>query len=444
MNSFYKYIFTAIFLTIGLFSLTACSGGEADYSLEEVQSGMSLDLALLSSSRITVDNTEIIITTVRVQSKSDVTYRLIGGDPESQYFDINATTGELRFVSGFDPEPLINEDKYYILLLEISNTDNEKITEALEVKVVRDIKTIPPEIRSRDLVSMSGYNIDVLIVEGYTASQTQLHYNIVNVDDAVLFQIDALNGSLQFKSAPNDFDPNNATVDRTYNLTVEVTDSNDIPLSSAQAITVNVFGDKTKIPPELLTEGPIYTKEGSVNVVTFVGGHSRVDAVLTYYMLVNQDSSVFTLDSSTGVLVFNDIPDYETDAWTYYIDVYVEDELANKSATITYRIDLKNVDETPYFIPDTSTLKVDVTTGATYLVTMKAESALEIAVLTYSIDSSYQDASMFKLDPITHELSFINPVADPGFFPDYYYAKIYVSDQFGNNEYQNVDVKVSR
>ena len=438
-----KFFLVALSLAIATLSFTGCGGGEADYTLGDVQNTQYSGLRVVSSSKITVDNTEIVISRVQVQTNSTVTYRIIGGDPERQYFDINASTGKLSFIAGYDPTPLINNNKYYVLILEISNTKNELITATLEIKVVRDKKTIPPEISSRDSVSISGYDTYLLDIEASTPSKTQLHYAISGGADSSRFMIDQESGKLSFITAPNDFDPSSVTSDRVFYVEVEVTDSNPTVLSTRQSITINVYGDKTKIPPELLTRGPFNVQEGSYTVGTLQGSHSRQGAVLSF-VLEGNDANLFTLEPLTGVLTFKNAVDWEKDRRTYNISAYVEDELNNRSASIAYIVNIIDISwEYPSFTMPSSINVTEGTTGT--ILTASATSPLENAVLRYRFYGSY-DNDEFTLDTVSGAIAFKSPPTyATGLFGDNsrrVYIQVY--DQYGNTKRDSTTVYIKQ
>ncbi|MEO0825210.1 MAG: cadherin domain-containing protein, partial [Cyanobacteria bacterium J06642_9] len=127
---------------------------------------------------------------------------------------------------------------------------------------------------------------------------------------------DADTGALSFAAAPDFELPGDANSDNDYQVQVSVTDSSG--LTDAQDLTVSVTDVAENAAPTITSDGGGDT--ATVNVaenttaVTDVETNDDNDSEgsgLTYSLSGGADQALFNIDANTGVLNFNNAPDFE-------------------------------------------------------------------------------------------------------------------------------------
>ena len=134
-------------------------------------------------------------------------------------------------------------------------------------------------------------------------------------------------------------------------------------------------------------EGPVFSTPATLNAdenQTEIGTVLAVDPfdATVVYALSGTDAGVMTLDSSSGVLVFNSAPDYETKS-TYSVVVSAAGEIATTDQNLTVSINNLN-DNPPVF---TSLASFSAAENQTTIGTVTASDADNLS-LTFSITGS--------------------------------------------------------
>ncbi len=134
-------------------------------------------------------------------------------------------------------------------------------------------------------------------------------------------------------------------------------------------------------------EGPVFSTPATLNAdenQTEIGTVLAVDPfdAVVSYALSGTDASVMTLDSSSGVLVFNSATDYETKS-TYSVIVSATGEIATTDQNLTVSINNLN-DNPPVF---TSLASFSAAENQTTIGTVTASDADNLS-LTFSITGS--------------------------------------------------------
>ena len=134
--------------------------------------------------------------------------------------------------------------------------------------------------------------------------------------DGALFQIGPTSGELSFISAPDYETPGSATTpaSNTYQVTIKVTDNG----SPAMSDTFDVVVDVTDVnePPDITSTGSSHTSiskpegTGPSDPLATYAADDPEDDTLTW-TLSGPDEMDFTINSSTGVLRFQALTDYE-------------------------------------------------------------------------------------------------------------------------------------
>jgi len=141
-----------------------------------------------------------------------------------------------------------------------------------------------------------------------------LTYSIAGGTDAALFNINPSTGVLAFLAAPDFEAPADVGSNNVYDVTVQVSDGSN---TDTQAIAVTV-SNVNEFAPVISSNGggataSVNVAENSTAVTTATASDADAGAVLTY-SLSGADAALFSIDPSTGALVFVAAPDFEAPA----------------------------------------------------------------------------------------------------------------------------------
>ncbi|QQG36425.1 MAG: cadherin domain-containing protein [Micavibrio aeruginosavorus] len=151
---------------------------------------------------------------------------------------------------------------------------------------------------------------------------TTLTYSIAGGADAARFAIDSATGVLTFLTAPNYESPTDNGADNIYDVIVQVSDGS---LTDTQTLAVTVTN--VNETPTITSNGGGATASVTINengaiVTTVAATDPDASTTLTYSISGGADSSLFVIDSVTGVLAFILAPDYEVPADSGNDNVY--------------------------------------------------------------------------------------------------------------------------
>ena len=187
--------------------------------------------------------------------------------------------------------------------------------------------------------------------------------------DGALFQIGPTSGVLSFVNAPDYETPGSATTppSNTYQVTIVATDSGSPAMSDTYEVIVDV--DDVNEPPAITSTGSSHTSiskpegTGPSDPLATYAADDPEDDTLTW-TLDGPDEADFTINSSTGVLRFQALTDYEDprDAGTnnvYNVTVEVKDTDGSAvDDSINVVVTITNIDEA-----GTVTLPSTITAG---------------------------------------------------------------------------------
>jgi len=364
-----------------------------------------------------VENDATVTTVVADDPDSiSVVYSIVGGADASK-FKIDAATGVLAFKNAPDYEvPTDNgADNTYEVIVQAS--DGNTVDTQTIVVTVKNIDEDAPHITSNG----GGATASLAIAENTTAVttvvaadvDTALTYSISGGADAGRFKIDPATGALAFVSAQNFEAPTDVGGDNVYNVTVKVADT--VGNFATQAIAVTVAN---------VNEAPAITSNGggaSATValaenILFVTTVTSTDPDLgdgrTYSIAGGADAARFSINATTGALVFKAAPDYEHPASAgggndYEVTVKVADTNGLfDTQTIVVTIG-NSIEDGPAITSDgggaaASLNRAENTTNVTVVQASRGDSG---APLVYSIDGG-ADASRFQIDAATGVLAF--------------------------------------
>ena len=334
-----KAYLTAFLLMTTTISITACSGGEANYSFQEVLDALNKNL-VTGSTQFDIPSYYVIqentsdVTTIKVVTDGKFSFDLVGGANKA-LFAIDPNSGKLSFVQ---PAKFLstgsNTYEVVVGVVEAGVISTFTIT----VEVVKDITQVVPII---------DYAADALDAVVSTETITQIKARPADSTSTLTFSLDADSNSTfsineQGEIVMTQPLPDFATMPlKEFNLTVTVTDGygNSVVLDP---IAITLVENKDLIRPVVETK--------SISVVENSLGATQIQVttlgtgVVDQYILGGTDQAMFTL-SDTGVLAFKKANDYETPPDSFSVTVQVGDDKGNLSDVQTITVVVSDLDE---------------------------------------------------------------------------------------------------
>ncbi|OYU48932.1 MAG: hypothetical protein CFE31_10930 [Rhizobiales bacterium PAR1] len=376
------------------------------------------------------------VATTVVATDADVvdtlTYSIIGG-ADATAFTIDAATGVLSFVTAPNFEnPLdANHDNVFEVIVQVTDGnfisvlnpftglfDSVPVTDTQTLTItVQDVNEAPV-IQSNG----GGTSASLSIAENTTALTTvsatdpdagaTLTYTIAGGADAARFTINAATGVLTFVTAPNFEAPTDADGNNIYQVVVAANDG----LGGVDTQTLSITVTNTNEAPIISSNGggataAITLSEGVATATTVMAVDPDAGATVTYSIVGGADAANFTINATTGALIFNSTPDFEmpTDVGGNHVyDVIVQASDGTLIDTQTLAITIVNVNEAPVISSNgggaTATLSISENTTA---VTTVTAFDFDSAPLTYSIAGGV-DAARFSINALTGVLTFVS------------------------------------
>ena len=387
---------------------------------------------------IVVGATIYTVTTSDADSGDQATYTLSGAD--ASHFSLDATSGALAFTQSPSLDSPRDADNNNIYELTITATDQGNNSNQLALSVVvTDAIGKPPAFAEPDLsLSVDEGNSGVI----YTAAASDpdgdsLVYAISGTDSAQ-FSIDSSSGALSFVLAPDYEQPTDDGANNIYQLSVSAEDP--VGNQGLQSLEISVTNLNDNAPQFALSADSFDVAENTSAVATLAASDADGDP-LTFSLVASDDSSLFSLDPSSGALAFISAPDFETAQDsntdnTYELSVSVNDGSHTTTQEIT--ITVTDVNEAPSFPAATLALSVDENNAAVFYTADASDP--ENDSLTFSISGA--DQSDFEIDSSSGALQFDHQ-------PDYEAPRnannvYYVSVSASDGEYSaSVDLTVT-
>ncbi len=241
---------------------------------------------------------------------------------------------------------------------------------------------------------------------GYAESTPNVQYSLVGGDDAARFNLNTSTGLLTFKSGPNFESPQDANADNAYQVSVQVKDAaGETDTQALSVVVTNVAENPSIVTPGTLA--PIW--EGSAIAAdvqaTDPDGQTEGNG-LAYSIASGYDGSLFTIDQSTGRLLFKKAPDFEKPIDSdfnniYRINVAVSDSTAligTKVLSVQVLND-PSTDEEQRFVQENTTFIKRVTlldgTGQPYRYTLNGPDASQFVIASDG-DLHFRNAPDFE------------------------------------------------
>jgi VCBS repeat-containing protein len=274
-----------------------------------------------------------------------LTYSISSG-ADAAKFAIGLTTGVLVFVGAPDYEQPADAGANNVYDVVVQASDGAMSTTQTIAVTVTNVNE-PPVITSSSSISVPENGIfSVLTIQATDPDAgTRLTYSISGGADAARFKLDSGN-FLSFVKSPDFEHPTDVDGNNIYEVFVQVSDG---ALTDTRTISIAVTNQND--PPVITSNGG--TDYASVNVpenTTFVTQVQAIDddggTTLTYS--IPGGNSLFSIDSTTGLLAFVSPPDFENPIDdehlnTYNVEVGVWDGHASGYQQIT--VTVTNVSE---------------------------------------------------------------------------------------------------
>ena len=236
-----------------------------------------------------------------------------------------------------------------------------------------------------------------------------LTYSITGTD-AALFNVDAANGDLSFKTAPDYEDAQDSNKDNVYRFNLISTD--DGGMTAKQAIEVEVDDVSAALTMSLSSTTVNEGVTGVVVTPTLTNDDSSNDVTFTFNG--GDDDGLFNIDEDTGAISFKSVPDFEnpddvgsspTDN-AYEVDVLVTDS-EGTTATTSITITVANIDdEDPAFSAASTTApftSANTTEGS--LSVDVAEDSTNVPVFAVAFSNGEALPAPTPLSVVTYSLS---------------------------------------
>ncbi|MBT9314082.1 beta strand repeat-containing protein [Leptothoe spongobia] len=386
---------------------------------------------------------------------SGLTYSLSGG-ADASLFSVDANTGVVTFNNAPDFEVPGDANGNNDYEVQVTVTDSSGLTDVQDLVIsVTDVaENAAPTITSSATASVAENQtsaIDVQTSDDTDSEGSGLTYSLSGGADQSLFSVDANTGVVTFNNAPDFEAPGDANGDNAYQVQVTVTDSSG--LTDAQDITVNVTDVAENAAPTITSSATASVAENQTSAID-VQTSDDIDSEgsgLTYSLSGGADASLFSVDANTGVVTFNNAPDFEVPGDANGNNDY------EVQVTVTDSSGLTDVQDLVISVTDVAeNAAPTITSSATASVAENQTSAIDVQTsddadsegsgLTYSL-SGGADASLFSVDANTGVVTFNNA-------PDFeapgdsngdnaYQVQVTVTDSSGLTDAQDITVNVT-
>ncbi len=371
-------------------------------------------------------------------------YTLVSGsgDDDNTSYTIDST-GQLLTAASFDRET----KEFYSILVRSTDVGGLYVEQQFTITVlpVNDNAPVFTSSATFDVEENTSTVGTVAASDADLPAQT-VTYSITGGTDKALFHIDSDSGALTFITSPDYELPGNANADNVY--LVDVTADDGLGQTTVQHLSVTVTPVNDSFP--------IFTSATLFNVpenTTLVGTMSATDddlpaQTLTYSLVPNPDSALFTIDPATGVLEFVSAPNYESPSDsdannTYFLLISVADGISSLQNQFIEVI-VTPVNEFAPAFSSSATFNVPENTTAVGTVST-TDADLPAQSVTYGLGGA--DAALFTINATSGVLAFITAPdyeLPPGANSDnVYHVDVIANDNAGRTSTQNVTVTVT-
>jgi hypothetical protein len=321
--------------------------------------------------------------------------------------------------------------------VEIRSLTDSQIISTLTA-TLGELDDTPPVIISLGGADASSINVlenSSLVTDVEATGTGPLIYSIAGGADAARFTIDANTGILRFLTPPNFESPTDAGGSNVYDVVVQVASGG---LTDTQAIAVSIV-NVNETPVITSNDGggtaAITVTENTTLVVDVNAADPDGAAGLSFTIAGGIDASLFTINSSTGLLSFVSPPNFESptdNGGNNVYDVTVKVSDGNLTDTQNLAVTVTNANEPSAIVSNggEELAAINVAENTTLVTDVNATDPDGPAGLSFSIAGG-ADAARFSINAVSGLLSFTSP---PNFESP--------TDAGGNNVYE-VIVQVS-
>ena len=331
-----------------------------------------------------------------------VSYSISGG-ADSAKFSINSSSGVVRFVSSPDFDTLADADSnnvYDIVITATEANNTNTVTQSVAVTVT-DVGDVAPVFSSASSATFAE-NATGAVYTAVAVSDVvgaSISFSISGGADSAKFSINS-SGVVSFVSSPNHESATDVGGNNVYDIVIRATEAgNTHTVTQSVAVTVTDVGDVA--PVFTSANSASFAENGNGAVYTAVATPDVTGAVVSYSISGGLDSARFSIDSSSGVVSFVSVPDFEipadSDSNNSYQFVVSATEAGNTFvATRSLTVTVSNVVvEGSTFTSASSASFVENATGAVY--TAVANPIASGASVSYSI-SGGADSAKFSIN----------------------------------------------
>ena len=365
----------------------------------------------LSSSTFSVpENSTAVATFTATDLDTDTLTYTLDNTSDANIFTLDPSSGALAFqqAPNFESPQDANADNIYQLSI-VASDGEYQASQSITITVA-DLNDESPLFTSAASLAID-YTSVVVGAIIYTAAATDADLGdsvayALDGADGSHFAFDSSSGELAFTQAPSQDSPRDADGDNSYELTITASDQANN--STELDLSINVVNDTGSAPTFASASASISVDENVIGSI-YTAQATDVDPgdSLTY-SIAGADSSLFTINSSSGELAFNASPDFEapTDSGadnSYDLAITATDSIGNQAQqSLTVAVNNLN-DNSPQFNLESDALSVNENTTA--ITTITASDAdgddLSFALVTST------DSSLFDIDPDSGALAFL-------------------------------------
>ena len=322
-----------------------------------------------------------------------LTYSLGGIDADQ--FDLNSTSGELRFTtlpSLSEPQDA-DQNNIYDLELSVSDAAANSTSLALEVTVADDIGSAPEFSAESASVEFADNKDDLLVydAEATDPDGDSITYSLGGTD-VNFFNIDADSGAVSFNAAPAYQEPLDSDNDNNYHLTIFARDT----LGNQSQLALSVLVTSANAKPAFTNANPgtiSIAENTSTDSIIYTASATDLDGDTLTYTLGGTDSIHFNLDSTTAQLSFKQAPDFEDPQDsnrdnTYELAISVTDN--THTISVDLNVSVSNINEAHYFASTSSSLSLN-------------ENDTSSLALPAAVDPDASNAISYELIAITED-----------------------------------------
>ncbi|WP_269616449.1 cadherin domain-containing protein [Prochlorococcus marinus] len=439
----------------GISDTTSLSFTTADV-IDPNITGPSGSVGASTSTKSINENTTAVHT---FTANEPVTWSLNGGADASK-FSINSSTGALIFNSApdFESPTDSNSDHDYIVVVRATDTSSNTSDQTVTVSVDNTHPVITgPSGSAGASTSSKSINENSTAIHTFTSDESvtwSLHSfgsHSTSQNDVNYFSLNSSTGALTFKSPPDYESPTDADSDHIYKVQVKATDSSST--YSYQTVSISVVDIDPNITGPSGSVGAS-TSTKSINENTTAVHTFTANEPVTWSLNGGADASKFSINSSTGALIFNSAPDFEspTDSNSDhdYIVVVRATDLDSHTSDQTVTVSVDNTHPVitgPSGSAGASTSSKSINENSTAIHTFTSDESVTWSLHSFGSHSTSQnDVNYFSLNSSTGALTFKSP-------PDYesptdadsdhiYKVQVKATDSSSTYSYQTVSISV--